>query len=641
MKAFDQYSEDELKKVQAVWERLIEKSKEKKKDFDTTGKELMRYYSEKHAFIYGNTTEDYAPKAWAQATVNKTYEAVEVFAPKLYFQAPARRITCRQAQDDPFGRVLQKLLDYTAIEMDLKLHGRRANLDGIIKGRGVLWTELDAKTGFPINRYISVDDLQVDPDTRGIEDSYWIARKRWLPIWELKRKYPQAKDVRPTRLKGEQPDQSESQETCVYWEIYSKMGDGLRATRMDGEREALDSGPGEDFVFLVIVPGYEKPIYLGKWPTPYWADTKTAGWPGSFLDFADVPNSPWPMSILKPGLPLQNWLDWAYSFLLQKVARTGRDVVAMAEGLGQEKAAVLKNIAGLDCEVLRLPTDQMAKLNEIFQVLQFPPMNGDLIKAIEMAEMVYERITGVSELLSLGSTQVAYRSAEEARMKGENAHSRIDDMVDRVETWMTAISRKEAICARWHLEPDRIAEFMGPEAAETWGVYKAGDLPKLMREYQYQIEAGSTQRPDEAFYISQADRLMQGPLPLLLQTGSLESANNILRKYYKALKIREDEAEAMLFATTVVNGQQLTPAQQQQMEAEQAGAQTQLQEAESQRQLEVQNSSGANETQAAMAAEKNAAALQIADLNANVKLLVAEKQAQARAAAARKPGNGK
>lgn len=638
------YREEDLQRIKSAWMENIKKAKDGKKDFEETAAQLTKYYAKSHSeLVYGGDDEDSTVSLWARATINKTFEAVKIFGPALYEQNPVRLVNSENA-DDPFPAVLGKYLNYVSRELDRRRHARMSIDEALIKGAGLGWTEMDQHTQLAYTAYRSVDDLLLDPDARGVEDIWWLALRCREPLWAFQRKY-NAPDVKTSHSDGtssagdeKAEGEAKSQDYIVYWKIYSKLGDGLRIkARDDGETKPDDGlqDRRKDYRYIIIAPDHDKPVFIGDWPTPFWADTLSMGWPCAVVDFAREPNKVWPLSILKAGLPLQKWIDWAYSFLLRKVRSTCRDIVALPERLNDKQKATVRNEAQLDLEIMYVNDQQLEDIRKIFTVLQFPAMNGDLLKAIEMAELQFQKVTGLYEVL-YGQTPQAYRSAQEAIVKDRNSRLRIDDMGREVVMWENINSRHEAICARFHVKPEQILQMFGQEAAQAWGEYRPGDLVRITREYQYSIETGSLKPLGPNEMVEQTNLALQTLAPMYAQAAAWGPLNRLIADWAKYRQI--PKPEELLIPLAPMNGQMVTPAQQQAAEAQAA----QAAEAERQAMAQATHDKAVQEgladaqtlAELKMAQEANAVKMGLGRLKAQTDLTKANIQAQV---ALRKP----
>ena len=608
------YSASDLAKIKAAWYAAFEKAKDAKSDFTASAKEVRKYYAERHNDVY----KGYNAKGfWQGATIPKTYEGVKVFGSFLHQNAPIRRVEGKSF-NDPLAEVMEAYLKYTSRELDLRRHGRISLDEALITGKGLLFTEIDAYTGLVYSRHESVDNQLIDPDTTNIEDTWWRAYMCKEPKWKFMRKYGEAAKgvVAEEDISSGSDDNAFSdnekedfrgttQNLVTYWKVYSKMGVGYRMKSAGGKDEASNEQAIDDYKMIILAPGIDKPVFIGEWPTPYWADTRSMGWPGSELMFSREPNKPWPISPFKPALPLQKWIDWAYSFMLRKVATTSRDVVVMPKRLDEEQKAVVLNEAMQDLEALYVDDTNMEDIRKVFATLQFPAMNGDLLTAIQMAEQKFREVTGLHEILS-GITEASYRSAEEARVKDRNSRSRVEDMNQEIEVWHSHAARKEAIALRYHFghDPEYIYKILGEEAAMKWAeVGQAGtSMRAVMREYEYNIEEGSMRRQTPQVRAEYSQEMMDLLFGAMLQTGSYDACNNIISEWCKARAIQNPDR--FFVGTTVVDGQQVTNEQNRQMMMEQEQAQMQEQQQAEQQMQAEQAGSNANEVQMQMVQQK-------------------------------------
>src|ERR1700675_2019127 len=131
--------------------------------------------------------------------------------------------------------------------------------------------------------------------------------------------------------------------------------------------------------------------------------------------------------------------------------KTSRDIIVFQKSAGEEMKRVL--LSGEDYELVELEKSH-GTIKEVVEVLQFPELNGDMFKVIQLVTTLFEQRTGLTELM-YGQTSHAYRSAEEANVKEQQLNVRPDDMVNKTEDWMGNVARSEALTARWLLDPQR------------------------------------------------------------------------------------------------------------------------------------------------------------------------------------------
>lgn len=489
---------------------------------------------------------------------------------------PANKIT---------SLLLEYYLDYIQRENDKKTHSRRAIDETLIKGMGILWSEsFRPFPGAPVlvgSFYDTVDNLVVDPDADTIEDALWIARKYNRPIWEVAEEYGIDEDMLGKKYgshesAGAQADREQdpdgdrkrkvgkTNDLIEYWKVYSKMGMGHKlsdAKNLEDLDDLLDSFG--DNVMLVIaekVPyplnfshknlkkwtgakgeaGQEKArkkIFMDcQWPIPFWAD---GSWPFTQLAFHEVPNNPWPMSHVKPALGYLKFINWAMSFLSNKIRTSCRTLIAAAKAL--EDDWLQKLASGKDYEQLEVPQALMnggaIEVNRLIAYIQPPPFQADIWKVLEAVFDLFDKATGLTELAYGASGGM--RSAEEAKIKEGNRSVRPDDMANKVEDWLSLVARKEAMAARWLLDEETVKPIVGDRNAALWEKYvMSGDIVKVAREFNYRIEAGSARKPNKETQIQTINAAIQawGPIlfPYVEQTGNVQIINAFLQEWCKA-----------------------------------------------------------------------------------------------------------
>jgi hypothetical protein len=418
---------------------------------------------DRHFRVSDEDDESEIPAPKFRMTFNKVAELVQIFGPVLYHRNPIRQVNPRefplpdgdllaafgtepgmqmylqqiqvegsraQAIDRVRGRLLAHYLNWSPTALDLKTESRWAIDEALIKGMGNLWTEVYNPPGGGAKMvgsfYDSVDNLVIDPDMPTLRAAKWIARRRCEPVWETERKFglPEGTlrgNLESLNRQGEvdsHPDgnyfraRGDTNDLCVYWEVFSKTGLGGRLPGVaPWIRQPLEAYG--DYCYLALCRECSYPLNVPsqmfdlpeqqatqqiwqrvQWPTPYWADDD---WPFTPLSFHDIPNDPWPMSHLSPAMGELKFLNWAFSFIAGKIRITSRDFVAVLEEAGEElKEAVLH---GSDLELIRIKGSHGKTIDQIVQFLQHPPFQGDIWRVIEAVMDLFDKRVGLSEMM--------------------------------------------------------------------------------------------------------------------------------------------------------------------------------------------------------------------------------------------------
>lgn len=590
-----------LNSICRLWQDKLALARTYKRDvFGNQADECWRFFTGPHDFVYEmldakkyrysqsfSTGRPSAPMF--KVTFNKAAELVQLFLPVLYHRNPTREVLPRGANLAPqllqqlqmmglqvsgevpldkqiIAGLLNTVLDYTPGELDLRRESRLSITEALVKGRGLLWTEVvpGANRWMVGSFFGSVDDLLIDPDAQTLRDAKFVARRRLQPIWEVSRKF----GIPHHKLEGacksfakrsedaglKQHDaydrQIESTNDLVeYWEIYSRMGVGGRLHGADENlRNISESFPENCYLavcreleFPLNLPDDLDPNQLGleeelqarlSWPIPF-HDDATHPWPFTELDFHEMPKCVWPASHLGFALGEQLFLDWAYTFLANKVRHSSRGVWLLSKEVAQEFRRAIEE--GMDNEVVEIPTkNARQKLDELVKYLGEPGMNTDLLTVLQQIERNFEKRTGLSELM-YGMTNVQMRSASEARVKEGQLNVRPDDMAQMVENWMGLAARKEAIATSLLLSGEDVApifcEHKQPPSfdpqtgmpmpsmspfSDLWDqLVHNRPVEEVVSEFSYTIESGSARKPNRERQISNIDESAQVVLPLL------------------------------------------------------------------------------------------------------------------------------
>jgi hypothetical protein len=138
-------------------------------------------------------------------------------------------------------------------------------------------------------------------------------------------------------------------------------------------------------------------------------------------------------------------------------------------------------------------------------------------------------------------TRNQFRSAAEAQVKSEQISVRPDDMANALEDAMSLLARREALAARWLLQPQDVVPILGPLGAEVWQQQIQNmDISQLAREFDYRIEAGSARKPNKAGRVEQMQMALQtlGPvLQGLIPQGVVGPFNALITDWAKSLDI--------------------------------------------------------------------------------------------------------
>jgi len=619
--------EDGLRAISHSWISKLKAAVKYKKPFSDDAAEAMNFFDGVGNWFWEENAaySRMAPPSF-RMMVNKAFEAVKLFGSVIYHRNPVRTVTPkkfpvippeslgifpeRQGQVDPqtglpaeqdprlqqfiesskavgymeqdravVADLIESYLNYTPNELNLKEHARKAVDEGIIKGMGVLWTELielekDQQGGtFGIvgSFYDSCDNLLLDPDADEQEDCLWSARRCVHPLNDVAEKYgldPQelrghiesnASIANEDNRSGSKRRNGKTNDLITYWKIYSKTGFGHTLKGFPKQHKALFDGLGKN-CYIVVAEGVDYPLNVPKsialeepdetgmpnslfartrWPIPFYTEA-ACGWPWTPIQFHRKPGYVWPISHLKPGISQLRFLNWAMSFLAARVMTSCKTMVGVAKASGDDiKDQILRHEES-GFSLIELSETLGRSVDDVISVFQLPQVNQEIWQVISAVAEQFDKATGLTEL-AYGMTRNQYRSAAEAQVKAEAISVRPDDMANVLEDAMSLISRKEALAARWLLTPEDVAPIAGPLGAEMWASkIQQIDIYSVAREFDYRVEAGSARKPNKSAEVEKMQLAVQTLAPVLqglVGAGMPGPMNALLSDWAKSLDL--------------------------------------------------------------------------------------------------------
>ena len=391
-----------------------------------------------------------------------------------------------------------------------------------------------------------------------------MAEEYGIPEEELRKHHENKNDIKLDREPRKKKEIEKTNELVTYYKVWSKTGLGDRFKNVPKEFRGMFDQLSKN-VYLVICEGVEYPLNIPpevleqvpqeegmglpdelitrtSWPIPYYLDP--GGWPFTPLWFHWKPGYAYPISHIRPAIGELRLLNWAMSFAATRLATSCETMIAVQKAADQSIKDQILSASEGGFKIIELSEMLGRGVGDIMSVFQLPQVTEDLWKVIGAISEMFAQRTGLSELV-YGYTRSMMRSASEAQIKQENISIRPDNMSNQLEDAMSLLARREALAARWLLEPQDIAPVLGQIGAMAWAnLVQKKDLASLTRDFLFRVEAGSTRKPNKATRVEQMQMSVQtlGPiLSGLAQAGLVGPYNALMRDWADSLDIKAAE----------------------------------------------------------------------------------------------------
>lgn len=542
-----------------------------------------------------------APKF--KVTVAKAFEMVSIMGPTVMWDYPGRVIKSLpklELPDEFWGgdeqaraewemeqnegialqavrnKLMERYLNYSQREQPgggLVRQSHRAIIDAFVKGRGCIAVKPYSYPGserkLTQSEYFSVEDLYIDPECKNsdLSDCKWVARKHRSYYWELERQFGLTRNTLKNKARRESRRSADTRNTphdnslraagkthdiIEWYEVYSMGGVGSRHLDLRPKlAEAFDEVVG-DFAYLAIVPGVNYPLNFPPsvankatdddareafdWPTPYYRDGR---WPFEFLDFYEIPTSPWPLAPMAMGLGELVVMNVIMSCLADRAYEGCRTILVASKGLGDEVIARLKSTDYT--ALVEVDADIQEKISSAITYIQSPEVRGDVLAVYNMVADSFNKVTGLSDLLyGMNPGGKVSRSAADINIKNDAVNIRPDWMHRQAERWQTGIANLERICAGWHVSGKDLIPLLGESGARLWDELISNEDPEIyVREMRATLEANSIKKPNK-FRDNQNIQQTTGYILPVMQwymqtTGDTEPYNKYLKSIAEAM----------------------------------------------------------------------------------------------------------
>ena len=341
----------------------------------------------------------------------------------------------------------------------------------------------------PFVERISPFDVYVDPQATTLEEASWIAQRLVRPLEEAKNDNRYKPSARKRLSNNYVPDVDKEEindkaqylpEQVVIWEYYDMKANTL-SVYADGADE-----------FLI------DPVAM-----PY-----AYGQPFVMVRNYDVPDQFYPIGDLESIESLQLELDKTRSQLMNDRKRYARKWLYHERSFGPEGREALES----EDDGRMVPVvDENKPLSEVVVPMPQIPMSADMYNYSAIIEDDINTVSGISEY-ARGAMPEIRRTATESSIIADAQNARAADKLAIVEICISHVARRVIQLMQQFMTGDQIARVTSVGGEDMFVNYTRDDITG---EYDFSVQAGSTQPMNDTIRKQQAISLMNAVAPLV------------------------------------------------------------------------------------------------------------------------------
>jgi len=344
----------------------------------------------------------------------------------------------------------------------------------------------------PFVERISPFDIFVDPEATCMDDAKWIAQRIVRPLKEAQddRRYRAAArrnlsadslsyPMYAVSVRQQQEEYLDTEERCVVYEYYDITNNTLSVIPQSGDQFLID------------------PIAM-----PY-----AYGQPFVMMRNYDIPDYFYPMGDLEALESLQLELDKTRSQMMNARKRYARKYLYHERSFGPEGREALES----DQDGRLVPVvDENKPLTETVVPMPQTPLSPEIYNMSEIVEGDINTVSGVSEY-ARGQMPEIRRTATEASIIADAGNARAADKLATVELAIAQIGRRVIQLMQQFMTGEQMAQ-VADKGGSLFVPYGRDDI---VGEYDFSVEAGSTQPMNDTIRKQQAVSLLNAMAPLV------------------------------------------------------------------------------------------------------------------------------
>lgn len=501
--------------------------------------------------------------------LNITFPIVKNVIPSLYYKNPYIVAIPKRKQDEDSAPYVSALSNYYFRELNVKEVNQRGIFDAYVLGLGVCKIgyatqfgsdipdketqarrekgriqklkeflrlskpkeEIELPQNIEPNEFIRAEspyiiwispfDFGIDPNARSIYEANYVYEKIRTTVDRVKnnKNYKNTKDLQgidlePDFVKNIPPTEIEKFKPIELYEVHYKTDEGIN--------------------ILVLAKDQDEYLALRHDKSIYEMD----GFQYELLAFNKHGHKLYPISEIDVMKGLQDRINLTFENILDQVDRFMTKLAVDYTGLAEDGERALRDgQLGSIVKTNRNP-------NDVFKEISLTQVKGDLVMIIDKLIDVICLVTGITKAMLTGLTSA--ETATEAQIGQAGQNLRLSDKADLVADFSNRQARKLWQVIKQFVDLEEIELITGDSAYDditgtprfSWLKPIDSNLKeKLIKgEYEFQIEVGSTQKPDLPILRKQVENLVnilggKGVLEAFQMQGYKIELAEILKKY--------------------------------------------------------------------------------------------------------------
>jgi len=356
----------------------------------------------------------------------------------------------------------------------------------------------------PFAERVSVFDMYVDPDCRSLDTAAWIAQRirRRVADVRVDQRYKNAairKNVQPDNTTAFEDDEDQDPppdsrlqakeqgfvDIIEFWDIRKEQYSVFALNSMEG----------------FLIPPEEWPYSFGQ--------------PFLMLENYNIPDVFYPMGELESIETLQLELNETRSQQINHRKRNARKYIYLESAFDQTGIDALES----DEDNTMVPVNAGEDINRVIIPMPSIGIAPDFYQMSQVIEDDIDKVSGVSDYMR-GQMPETRRTATEAAMLQDAQQSRSADKLAKVELFLARLGERLIQLMQQFMTGEQVVRVVGQDGAPLWLTY---DVDYIQGQFDYEVEAGSTQPQNETFRRQAAMQMVDAMAPFV-QAGVVDPA---------------------------------------------------------------------------------------------------------------------